>query len=255
MSVSWLGAALRVEMSTEEGYPLTALFQRSHPMADRLSAGDSVRAWPPCGEPFSPIRSGPMSPNISCEVSMSEMRRYLPVFHDVLGASVLVVGAGTVGTRKVDALLAGGARVTVVAREFSPALEERAARGDLMSSGPYRADLMDGMDIVFAASCDRALNRRVSTEARKRRIPVNVADSPADCSFILPAVVRGEDFTAAISTGGRHPGAANAPCGNSWKSTGPRWPCGWSGGGGGRGSRRGKGWSISSAPGRATRTC
>jgi hypothetical protein len=30
-------------MSTEEGYPLTALFQRSHPMADRLSAGDTVR--------------------------------------------------------------------------------------------------------------------------------------------------------------------------------------------------------------------
>jgi hypothetical protein len=32
-----------VEMTTEEGYPLTALFQRSHPMADRLSAGDTVR--------------------------------------------------------------------------------------------------------------------------------------------------------------------------------------------------------------------
>jgi hypothetical protein len=32
-----------VEITTEEGYPLTALFQRSHPMADRLSAGDTVR--------------------------------------------------------------------------------------------------------------------------------------------------------------------------------------------------------------------
>ena len=42
-SVSWLGAHLRVEMTTEEGYPLTALFQRSHPMADHLSAGDTVR--------------------------------------------------------------------------------------------------------------------------------------------------------------------------------------------------------------------
>jgi len=42
-SVSWLGAHLRVEITTEEGYPLTALFQRSHPMADRLSAGDTVR--------------------------------------------------------------------------------------------------------------------------------------------------------------------------------------------------------------------
>ena len=42
-SVSWLGAHLRVEVTTEEGYPLTTLVQRSHSMADRLSAGDTVR--------------------------------------------------------------------------------------------------------------------------------------------------------------------------------------------------------------------
>jgi ABC-type Fe3+/spermidine/putrescine transport system ATPase subunit len=42
-SVSWLGAHLRVEIATEEGYHLTALLQRSHPMADRLSAGDTAR--------------------------------------------------------------------------------------------------------------------------------------------------------------------------------------------------------------------
>jgi len=42
-SVSWLGAHLRVEITTEEGYPLTTLLQRSHPMMDRLSAGDTVR--------------------------------------------------------------------------------------------------------------------------------------------------------------------------------------------------------------------
>ncbi len=42
-SVSWLGAHLRLGMTTEEGYLLTALLQRSHPMADRVSAGDTVR--------------------------------------------------------------------------------------------------------------------------------------------------------------------------------------------------------------------
>lgn len=42
-SVSWLGAHLRLEIATEEGYPLTALLQRSHSMADRVSAGDTVR--------------------------------------------------------------------------------------------------------------------------------------------------------------------------------------------------------------------
>ena len=42
-SVSWLGAHLRVELTTEEGYPLTALLQRSHSMAERVAAGDTVR--------------------------------------------------------------------------------------------------------------------------------------------------------------------------------------------------------------------
>jgi len=145
------------------------------------------------------------------EDSMSTVRRYLPVFHDVLGASVLVVGAGAVGTRKIEALLAGGARVTVVAKELSPLVEKRAARGDLtVLQGTFRPDQMEGAEIVFVATHDRALNRRVSAEARRRRIPVNVADSPEECTFLLPAVVRGGEFTAAISTSGRHPGAAKA---------------------------------------------
>ena len=142
---------------------------------------------------------------------MSEMRRYLPVFHDVRGASVLVVGAGTVGTRKIEALLGGGARITVVAKVFSAAVEEHAAHGDLMVlRGAFHPDQMEGAEFIFAATPDRTLNRRISAEARRRRIPVNVADSPEECTFLLPAVVRKEEFTAAISTGGRHPGAAKA---------------------------------------------
>jgi len=142
---------------------------------------------------------------------MSALRRYLPVFHDVLGASVLVVGAGAVGTRKIEALLAGEARITVVAKELSPAVEERAARGELTAiRGTFHPDQMREAELVFAATPDRALNHRVSAEARRRRIPVNVADAPEECTFLLPAVVRGEEFTVAISTGGRHPGAAKA---------------------------------------------
>lgn len=115
------------------------------------------------------------------------------------------------GTRKIEALLAGGARITVVAKEFSTAVEEHAARGDLtVLRGAFHPDQMEGTEFVFAATPDRALNHRISAEARRRRIPVNVADSPEECTFLLPAVVRGSEFTAAISTGGRHPGAAKA---------------------------------------------
>ncbi len=142
---------------------------------------------------------------------MKAKKGYLPIFFDLHGARALVVGAGPVAARKIDALLSGGAAVTVVAGDFSPAVEGRAERGELRAiRGEYLQERMEGTDLVFAATSDRALNARVSRDARRRRIPVNVADSPEECTFILPAVVRGEEFTAAISTEGRNPGAARA---------------------------------------------
>ena len=142
---------------------------------------------------------------------MKAKKEYFPVFLDLDGARALVVGAGDVAARRIDALLAAGASVTVAARDFSDAVDERAALGELDAiRGEYREDMVEGMDLVFAASSDRSLNARVARDARRRRIHVNAADSPGDCTFILPAVVREEEFTAAISTGGRNPGAARA---------------------------------------------
>lgn len=76
--------------------------------------------------------------------------------------------------------------------------------------GPFRKPHLDGQTIVFSATDDPRVNRSVSREAGKRGIPVNVADSPERCTFILPAVTEHEDFTLAVSTEGRHPGAARA---------------------------------------------
>ena len=186
---------------------------------------------------------------------MNAMGRYLPVFHDVFGASVLVVGAGAVGTRKIEALLEGGARITVVAKEFPPAVEERAARGDLtILRGAFRPEQMEEAELVFAATPDRTLNHRVSAEARRRRIPVNVADSPEECTFLLPSVIRGEEFTAAISTEEGIRGRRKR-FGSSSRITGRRFRSELRGGDAGSGSLRDRERSTSSAPGREIRTC
>jgi putative spermidine/putrescine transport system ATP-binding protein len=42
-SVSFQGTHLRVTLATEEGYKLTALLLRSHPMAGKIAEGDAVR--------------------------------------------------------------------------------------------------------------------------------------------------------------------------------------------------------------------
>lgn len=136
---------------------------------------------------------------------------YLPLFHDLRGARVLVVGAGRVAARRIDALVRGGADVAVVARALSRPVRLLAAAGKVRRvPGPFRPGLLDGIRFVFAATSDRSANAAVAREAARRNIPVNAADAPGDCSFIVPAVSEGDGFVLAVSTDGRNPGAARA---------------------------------------------
>jgi uroporphyrin-III C-methyltransferase/precorrin-2 dehydrogenase/sirohydrochlorin ferrochelatase len=142
---------------------------------------------------------------------MRKIGRYYPLFHDLRGVRVLVVGAGNVAARRIDALLAHGAAVTVVAKRFSPAVgrlaEEGRVRGIL---SPFLPEHLDGMELAFAAASDPAANRSAARQARSRGIPVNAADDPSECTFILPAVVSEDAYTLAVSTAGKHPGVARA---------------------------------------------
>ena len=136
---------------------------------------------------------------------------YLPLFFHAAGEHALVVGAGVVAERKIRSLLACGASVTVVAGKFSPTVRGMIQSGTIRAiTGSFREDHLDGVKIAFAATSDPGVNRAVSRGAKRRCIPVNVADSPDDCTFLSPAVVEGKGFTLAVSTGGRHPGAARA---------------------------------------------
>ncbi|MDP5052972.1 MAG: siroheme synthase CysG, partial [Congregibacter sp.] len=65
-------------------------------------------------------------------------------------------------------------------------------------------DLADAI-MVIAATPDRQVNEAVHIEARERRIPVNVVDSPDLCSFIFPAIVDRSPLTVAISSSGASP--------------------------------------------------
>lgn len=136
---------------------------------------------------------------------------YFPIFYRAEGAPVLVIGAGRVAERKIRSLLLRGARITVVAKKFSPAIRRMGKAGEVTAvRSSFRGNHLEKQRLVFAATGDRAVNRAVSREAVRRGIPVNVADSPQECTFILPAVVEQGEFTLAVSTGGRHPGAARA---------------------------------------------
>lgn len=134
---------------------------------------------------------------------------YYPALFDLHGRPVLVVGGGDVAEQKISGLMAAGAAITVVSPDLTPTLTEWAETGRITwTSRRYRDGDLEGTFLAFTATDAPAVNAGVWREAERRRIPVNSADDPAHCSFILPAVHRDGDLVVAVSTGGKGPALA-----------------------------------------------
>ena len=132
--------------------------------------------------------------------------RYFPLFLDLRGRPVLIVGGGAVAERKARLLLASGARVTVVAPALCPALAQRVARGELgHRAGEFLESDLDRQRWVIAATNEAAVNRRIAAAAEARGLLVNVVDDAELSSAIMPAIVDRSPLLIAISSGGAAP--------------------------------------------------
>lgn len=134
---------------------------------------------------------------------------YYPIFLEMKGRPVIVIGGGEVGLEKVRGLLAAEARVTVVSPQLHPELEALKAAGAIEHiARDWREGDIDGFELVMIATDDRSVNGAIAAEAKRKRIWVNAADDPPNCDFILPSVVRKGSVTLAASTGGSSPAMA-----------------------------------------------
>ena len=132
--------------------------------------------------------------------------RYLPLFLDLRGQGVVVVGGGTVAARKVDLLAAAGPRIRVVAPAICETLRLRAGRGEIEHvAARFEAGHLAGARFVIAATDDRVVNAAVAHAAGERGIPVNVVDDLELSNAILPAIVDRSPLVVAISTAGTAP--------------------------------------------------
>jgi precorrin-2 dehydrogenase/sirohydrochlorin ferrochelatase len=135
--------------------------------------------------------------------------RYYPINLDIQNRNCLVVGAGSVGTRKVMTLLKCGAKVTVVSPVISESLQDLQKSASLtIKARPYRTADLEGMFLVIGATDNEPLNRQISADAESRNTLCNIADRPAVCNFILPSIVQRDDLVITISTSGKSPALA-----------------------------------------------
>jgi precorrin-2 dehydrogenase/sirohydrochlorin ferrochelatase len=134
---------------------------------------------------------------------------HVPIFLDVTGRPCLVVGGGEIAARKVTTLLEAGAEVTVVSPSLIEALENLAGERRIGHfAREYAPGDMAGSTLVYAATDDAELHQRLHAEACERGIPINVADAPELCTFIVPAALTRGPLKIAVSTGGASPAMA-----------------------------------------------
>ncbi len=133
---------------------------------------------------------------------------YYPIFLNLNGKKAVVVGGGKVAQRKVIALLASGADVTVISPTLTKELLKSLLRERIRHiPRVYRKNDLKGAFLVVAATDSPETNRKVSKDAPAL---VNVVDVPAECNFISPSVVRRGQLLVAISTGGASPSCSRA---------------------------------------------
>lgn len=131
---------------------------------------------------------------------------YYPIFLELEGIPVLLVGGGHVALEKIGRLVDSGARVTLVAPDLIPPVRAYADDGRVRwLPRAFEDGDTAGQRFVFVATDNGEVNRRVVDEARAAGTLVNAADDVDNCDFILPSVVRKGPLQIAASTAGTSP--------------------------------------------------
>ncbi|MGP3990245.1 uroporphyrinogen-III C-methyltransferase [Streptomyces sp. 3N207] len=135
-----------------------------------------------------------------------------PVGLRLAGRRVVLVGGGTVAQRRLPALLAAGADVTVIAPEVTPSVEAMVTSGEITWE---RRDWRDG-DLAdawyaLAATDDPGVNAAVVAEAESRRVWCVRTDDADQGTAWTPATGRSDGITVAVLTSGVHGAAGRDP--------------------------------------------
>jgi uroporphyrin-III C-methyltransferase/precorrin-2 dehydrogenase/sirohydrochlorin ferrochelatase len=131
--------------------------------------------------------------------------RYFPIFVDLEGRVVLIVGGGEKALQKLRLLAKTSANLKIVAPEVSEDIATTGVPNLTIKLHNFVESDLDGAALVFAASDDPLLDARVAAAARARGLSVNVVDGPAESNFIMPAIVDRDPIVVAIGTEGAAP--------------------------------------------------
>lgn len=132
-----------------------------------------------------------------------------PIYLELKGRRVVIVGAGSVAARKAMPLVEAGARLVIVSPKIDPMLSAslQGANVQIIKSH-YEKSYIAGASLVIAATDDQLLNKQIYKDCQELEILCNVVDQPQLCDFFVPAIVKRGNLQVAVATDGNCPAFA-----------------------------------------------
>ena len=125
---------------------------------------------------------------------------YFPMYINLEGKKVIVVGGGKAALRKINSLLYFGAKIAVIAPKVCD--EIKAIKGINVHESNVALDILQNADIVVAATRRADINDKIGNYCKAQGIMVNVADNRELSSFLFPGVIVRGDLVVGVTTGG-----------------------------------------------------
>lgn len=134
------------------------------------------------------------------------MNRYFPLHVNLANRWAVVIGAGSIAERRARNLIDNGAKVRVIAPEYTAAFEAWVNTGEieLWRKEYSQGDLKEAF-LVVAATDSRYINAQITHDAQSQGILVNNVSDAETGDFIVPTTVRRGELCISIATGGNNP--------------------------------------------------
>jgi uroporphyrin-III C-methyltransferase/precorrin-2 dehydrogenase/sirohydrochlorin ferrochelatase len=141
---------------------------------------------------------------------MASYPDYHPVFLDLNGKPVLIVGGGFVALEKLNSLLPrSGANITVLAPWIRDEVREMWQQGQIRwIEKRFDPSDLDPYFMIIAATNDPDVNHWVFREGNARLRLTNSVDDPVNCNFIMAAMTGHGPMQVAVSSAGTSPALA-----------------------------------------------
>lgn len=125
------------------------------------------------------------------------MINQFPLFVSLSDKKIIMIGGGKIATRRVKALISFTEKITVIAPEISEDLMKLSNTISIIQREFIEEDI-NGAYLVFAATNNRSVNKKIGNLCRQNNVLVNVCDNKDECDFYFPALFFDENVLGGL---------------------------------------------------------